>query len=235
MRPFLQIAMRSFFSLVYPSLCLNCEEELMDAGRWLCDPCLESLDFLNPRERCRRCFSMSSGRMCPECLGKEDPFSGVGAAFEYAGSACALVKKMKYGNYFFLAKTLAAFLVTQWAALDWPMPDLVVPVPLSFDRKLQRGYNQSELIARQFAQMINRPCRNLLKRRFGDYSQAGLSYRQRMQFDPGGFQFFGKGIEDRTILLIDDVMTTGRTLEQCGTALIGGFPKSLYGLAVCKA
>ena len=76
---------------------------------------------------------------------------------------------------------------------------------------------------------------HVLKRKSGDYSQAGLSKKQRMDLKGETFIFkTGHDLEDKVILLIDDVMTTGSTLRRCAEALQGGHPKSIYALVLCK-
>lgn len=207
----------SLLSLLYPPLCLSCEDALHDQDRLLCDHCSSLLELVDPSNT--------------ECL----PFSGVESAFEYLGPAAAMVKKLKYGGLAYLAKPLAAFLVTQWTNLDWPVPDIVIPVPVSWDRKMQRGYNQSALIGQEFAALMKCSYREPLERLVGDYSQAGLSHHQRTLLKESRFRLKNGGeVQDKIVCIIDDVTTTGKTLEQCGRVLLGGHPGKIYGLTVCK-
>ena len=74
---------------------------------------------------------------------------------------------------------MAAFLVAQLDRLGWPMPDAIIPVPLSFGRWLERGYNQSALLADEMGALLQCPVWNALKRKSGDFSQAALSLEQR--------------------------------------------------------
>jgi ComF family protein len=143
---------------------------------------------------------------------------------------------MKYAQQPYLAKGAAAFMVAQWANLEWPMPDIVVPVPMSFTHWLERGYNQSELLAKEIATLLDRPMVNALGRKSGDYSQAGLSISQRRSLE--GSRFYLRSnqlLYDKTILLIDDVITSGTTLNRCAEALMEGHPGVVYGLSFCKA
>ena len=70
-------------------------------------------------------------------------FHCIAAAFDYVGPAASLVKKLKYGNQPYLVKGMAGYLVAQFNELQWPFPDAIIPVPLSFSHWLERGYNQS--------------------------------------------------------------------------------------------
>lgn len=143
---------------------------------------------------------------------------------------------MKYGDQPHLAKGAGAFLAMQFIQLQWPIPDLVIPVPMSFTHWFDRGYNQSELLARQFAQIIGVPCQNGLKRHSGDYSQAGLTLTQRKELNSERFCLReNQNLTDKTILLVDDVMTSGSTLRKCAEVLFEMYPQSIYALTFCRA
>jgi ComF family protein len=125
--------------------------------------------------------------------------------------------------------------VAQFFRLDWPIPDVIVPVPISLTRWLDRGYNQSALIAKEMSTLLEVPALDVLKRRSGDYSQAGLSYAQRKTLSSNSFLLKKSlSIQEKTVLLIDDVYTTGTTLACSAEALCAGFPEHIYGLTLCK-
>ncbi|HSW86573.1 MAG TPA: ComF family protein, partial [Rhabdochlamydiaceae bacterium] len=110
-------------------------------------------------------------------------------------------------------------------------PDMIVPVPQSFSRGMMRGYNQSLLIAQQFGKLIDRSAHNVLKRRNNDFSQTGLNRQQRNQLRSDAFQWKKPiDLSSKTVLVIDDVMTTSSTLRRCGDVLQEGFPKGIYGM-----
>ncbi len=160
----------------------------------------------------------------------------VSAACEYIGPAATMIRLMKYGNQPELAQTAAAYMALQWVQLGWPRPDYIVPVPCSWLRRFERGYNQAELIARALGKMIDAPVNMSLKRRVGDFSQAGLSRGQRLQQSLNSFYLKNNDVfEGKTILLIDDVMTTGRTLNVCAEMLQCSFPSEIYGMTFCRA
>lgn len=124
----------------------------------------------------------------------------------------------------------------QFLQLEWPKPDLIVPIPLTFTHQLSRGYNQSLLLAEELGKILDIPVKSILKRKFGDYSQAGLSFKQRVALAENTFSLKDKNsIQDLTILLIDDVVTTGTTLKLAAEALQEGFPSHIYGMTLCKA
>ncbi len=228
----------SFRHLLYPSLCLNCEVVLRHPSHLLCADCLPLLILIDPKERCPRCFSSSycpEQRLCSECHRQQWILAKSAAAFDYAGPASAIIRKMKYGNQPYLAKDAAAFMVAQLIALEWPLPDLLVPVPISLTHWMTRGYNQSLLLAQHIAELIGRPVSDCLGRKSGDYSQAGLTRQQRLAFEGRTLFLKKEDLRDKVILLIDDVMTTGSTMNRCANILIEGLPSAIYALTFTRA
>lgn len=175
--------------------------------------------------------------MCHQCQGQVLIFNGLGAAFDYAGPAATLVRRLKYSSQSYLAKGMSAYLVAQLLRFNWPTPDILVPAPMTFTHLIQRGYNQSQLLAIEMGKILNRPVQDVLRRDSGDFSQAGLTKKQRMELKGDRFQLMkGKmSLQDKTLLLIDDVMTTGTTLKHCGQVLQDACPSMVYALTFCKA
>jgi competence protein ComFC len=230
---------KAFINLLYPPLCKHCQEILQNDSHLLCKECLCLLELIDPLERCPYCFSADVSheiQVCAPCMKKPPVLNGMAAAFDYAGPAASLVRKMKYTNQPYLAEGCAAYLGAQFLQLEWPMPDVIVPVPIAFTHLLERGYNQSLILSQEFAKIVQRPVQEALVRRSGDYSQAGLEKHQRIKLDGNTIELKKKQqLQDKTILLIDDVMTTGSTMRKCAESLLEDCPKSVYGIAVCRA
>ena len=201
--------------------------------------CAAQLDLIDPQERCPYCFSADydpKQRVCYPCYVEAPVFKRCAAAFDYQGPAASLVLKMKYANQPYLAKGAGAYLAIQHMNLHWPKPDLIVPVPLTLVHRISRGYNQSLLLAESLGNILKCPVQEVLCRRWLDYSQAGMSKAQRLKLEPDSFSLKKRiDIRDKVILLVDDVMTSGRTLNCCAETLYTGFPKAVYGLSLCKA
>lgn len=230
---------QSFLHLIYPPLCLHCSQTLPNGDHPLCQSCLSLMEMIDPTERCPLCFSADfqiERRICPECFRQIQFLDGIGAVFDYVGPAATLIKKMKYGDMPYLKTGLGAYLAAQFFRMEWPMPDIIVPVPMAFTHLLERGYNQSTLLAEGISSLIDRPMLEVLKRKSGDYSQAGLSRKQRMDLN-GETILCKKGfdLQDKIVLLIDDVMTTGSTLRRCAEVLQNEMPKNTYALVLCRA
>lgn len=228
----------SFVHLCFPSHCLYCGDELPPNDLVLCEHCAPLLELINSAERCSTCFNPLDNPflpICQHCCLYPSSYVKVAAAFDYEYVAAALVKRLKYGKISWLSKGMAAYLVVQFYSLNWPLPDAIVSVPLSFMRQLDRGYNQSALIAEEMGKMLNRPVWNILERRSGDFSQAALDFEQRRRLDAGSFLMQQEhSIQNKVLLVVDDVMTTGSTLERCAEALRRGEPSALYALTFCR-
>jgi competence protein ComFC len=229
----------SLKNLLFPALCLHCNEFLLDPDHPLCGHCLSLMTPLEPCERCPQCFSsaISTGySVCTQCMQTPPIFDGVAAVFDYAGPAATLIKRLKYSNKPYLAEGCGAYLAAQFLKLDWPLPDMIIPMPIAFTHLVVRGYNQSYLLAETFARLLQRPIVEALIRKSGDYSQAGLARSQRIKLGHTNFILKNRdSLEGKTLLLIDDVITTGASLNRCAESLAEAFPSKIYGLALCRA
>lgn len=229
----------SFLSFLYPPVCLHCRSEAGDANEHFCHTCSSLLQIIDPEERCPCCFSdhfCKVSNKCPECVRIASPIYRMAAAYEYMGPAATLIKKIKYGNQPYFTEGLGAAMAVQWTRLGWQTPDYIVPVPVSFSHWLERGYNQSFLLAEQVSKIIGAPVCEAIRRRSGDYSQAGLTRRQRLALEAGSFYLDNRKVDfsDKCLLLIDDVITTGSTLRKCAEVLLAGHPGRIYALAACR-
>lgn len=241
--PFIRHSLRklsqSLEDLIYPPLCLHCNTAICGETALFCPSCQLLLEMISPEERCPHCFSpdyVVSRHHCPHCIKRPPVLYRMAAVFDYVGPAATLVKKMKYSDQPYLAKGGGAFLAAQFLQLGWPIPDAVIPVPMAIMHWIDRGYNQSELLAQQFAEIMGCPMKNVLKRHSGDYSQAGLSLHQRKELSGERFCLKeNQPFHDKTLLLIDDVMTSGSTLRKCAEVLFASYPQSIYGLTLCRA
>lgn len=230
---------KSFLDLLYPPLCLHCNETLDHEDPLFCKECQSLLTPIDPIERCPYCFSPEFNltmKCCLRCIENPLLIDRIAAVFDYEGPAATLVKQLKYSGKTYLASGAGAYLASQYIALELPLPDVIVPMPIARLKKIERGFNQSKLLADAFAAIIHRPVMEVVMRRSGDFSQAGLDVDQRRQLDSSSFvlkpqtKLYGK-----TVVLIDDVMTTGTTLKCCSEALQAAFPESIYALTFCRA
>jgi ComF family protein len=201
---------QALLGLLYPPLCLGCEDRLpSDADATplpLCPTCLRSL----PRAE--------AGILTPRLA----RFPGGAAAFDRAaalwifdaaGALQQLQHTLKYGNRPTLGVQLGRLVGEAWHAGANPSPELVVPVPLHRRRRLERGYNQSERLATGIAEVLDAPVRaDLLARPRATRSQTALSQPERWQNVERAFALSEPhAVAGRRVLLVDDVLTTGAT------------------------
>lgn len=227
--------------LLYPPVCLECSETVRKGSDLFCDECQELLSVIEPCERCLYCFSQANlhptQQICRKCFRDPPLFNRVGSVFDYYGPAQTLIKHLKYANRPYLADGAGAFLAYQFYQLKWPKPDYIIPVPLSVTHLMTRGYNQAELLAKSLGKLLDCPVQNVLKRQNGKLNQTSLDRTHRILLEEGTFYLKRNShlIRDQRLLLIDDVMTTGTTLNRCAEALMEQCPNGIYALTFCRA
>lgn len=223
----------SLSHLLFPSKCLHCHLLIPPGSTFLCDSCNSLLEPISPEGRCLTCFHPIAGDefICKACKISPSPYDKIATVFDYQGPAASLIQCLKKGNQPYLAKGMGAFLAAQWIKLEWPLPDAIIPIPLSFIKWFERGYNQSLLLAEEVAIYLNRPVWKVLKREGGDFSQDSLSFEQRKCLSGQTFQLQSQyDLEGKTLLVIDDAAVTGSTLRCVGELLNKKKVASLYAL-----
>lgn len=234
-KKFLNTLKQAVLHVLFPMECQHCGDEMASTPSLLCVFCASLLEDIDPSHRCLFCFEESTSRPCASCQGSEKKRFEKAACFDYVGPIASLIKKMKYNNQPYLAKSLAPFLALQWTRLQWKKPDWILPIPLSWNHQWKRGYNQSTLLAQELSAFLQTPLLSCLQRHGFHTSQAKVSKEQRLQLSPLSFhvkeptKLFGS-----SLLLIDDVMTTGSTLQAAAEALMPYSPRCIQALVLCK-
>lgn len=153
----------------------------------------------------------------------------------FDGSLRQAIHRLKYASARDVVKPLAEMMIQFWR--ETPLPaDVVVPVPLHPHRQRERGYNQSMLLAQAFGSAAELAVADkVLFRRRNTVSQTTLDAEQRRENVSGAFECAPAAVQDRRVLLIDDVCTTGATLEACSVALKAGGARSVWALTLARA
>ncbi|WP_199720520.1 ComF family protein [Stagnimonas aquatica] len=155
---------------------------------------------------------------CPACQRKPRAFDAAFAAFRYAAPGRQALQGLKYSARFHEARWLADSLASALRQRQSPLPQRLIPVPLHRGRLLRRGYNQAQELARHLGKALDIPVAPSLARRLrATPDQIGLSAAQRRLNLRGAFAV-SAGIEGLHVALLDDVMTTGATLEELARA-----------------
>jgi ComF family protein len=204
-----------------PPRCPACGTIVRDDGAF-CQPCWFSLDFLSG-PCCAACnlpfeVDRDPDALCAECLAEAPPHDGVRAAVAYGETARALVLKLKHGRRIGMARVIASHL-----ARHAEPEALLVPVPLHRWRIWRRGFNQSALIAREVARRTGHVVRtDLVERRKATPMLGGLGREARARTLRGAFAVPSDRkpeLKGRTVLLVDDVYTSGSTAGACARVL----------------
>ncbi len=202
---------------VAPPLCVVCHEPSETLMCPACSAALQALRIQKPF--CRRCGTPLRGWQCPKCHGKTLQFDRARGVFLYTGPVAKVVEAMKYQGFRSLTRWMAremASVVPESEEIDG-----VVPVPLHPARVRERGFSQTQLLARELSQNLHIPFRPLLKRTRYTRSQTTLEPAERRKNLRGAFALTvpADEVEGKTWLLVDDVMTTMSTLNEAARPL----------------
>lgn len=206
--------------VLYPGgiKCIVCDAELGADNRYgLCETCRLPYN----ETYCSICGRQVPAQniVCDECKDETYAFTAARASFIYCDAAATLVHKLKYRDARYLAPVMAEFMVDTFYETDWQV-DAVTFVPLHIKRRRERGYNQSELLAQEVAARIGRECKPLLKKTVHTSHMVGLNKAQRKERIHGSFVLAEEAnCTDKSVLLIDDVLTTGATANECARVL----------------
>lgn len=217
--------------LLFPPRCIGCRRE----GAFLCPSCLKGLPVLR-EPFCLRCAQpLARGDRCGRCSQAPLEIDGIRATFLMEGAIREAVHRLKYQNLRALAPLLGDLMARYLES--WPIPcQVLVPVPLHPSRQRGRGYNQSFLLAQALGKGLRKPVesRTLIRTRPTASQAQAASAEQRRANVTGAFACRDARLAGAQVLLIDDVCTTGATLEACAVALKAAGVSSVWGLALAR-
>jgi ComF family protein len=232
---------RILLDVVFPRICCGCDERIVEQGRIVCSRCERAMRPLRSPV-CPRCGAedapLSAAGRCPLCPRGEIFFEAARAATLYAGPARAVVERLKYRARTEYADAIVPLMLRTFAEHYAQIPfDGVVPVPLHRTRRRERGYNQSELLARGLAQELALPVLSAsLVRTRPTPSQTRLGRQAREKNVRGAFEVrIPDSVAGKALLLVDDVCTTGATLNECARVLRAHGARIVCALSFCRA
>ncbi len=225
----LQSLWSALLDLIYPPRCVGCQRP----GPWLCADCLAAIEPV-PEPVCRLCGDMVlAGDLCPACRRHPLRIDGIRSVGLHRGPLREAVHGLKYKRQRHLAPVLAGLMAKRLQVAPLPA-DVLVPVPLHPDRQRQRGYNQAVLLAAALAGPAVPILAGSLVRTRPTGTQTHLGRDERMANMSGAFTCRNGDLAGKRVLLIDDVCTTGATLEACALACRQAGTLSVWGLTLSR-
>jgi ComF family protein len=243
------IFFRQLADIIYPPRCAVCSRFLWKGplvretgSPFFCPDCMADFHYV-ASPLCTICgqpFSseVTEDHLCEDCLRNRPFYEAAWAPYRYEGAILDGICRLKYGSKSFLADAFGPHLARfAEKRLDGSGPVLIMPVPLHPKRLRERGFNQSLLLARHVAGRLHGDLDflSLVRVRY-TRPQASLAKRERQGNVRGAFELKNQGaVKGKTILLVDDVVTTGNTLNECARMLKKGGAEKVFGLSLARA
>ncbi len=230
-------AIKSIKEILFPEkfTCLFCGREIFH-GELFCEDCRKEV-FYTGAEICEKCGRRTKERtaVCSYCRGRETYFSTARSPFVYKGAISALIKRMKFGGAKYVAEELVSDALYSFHSIGKEF-DFIAFVPMTEKGLKKRGFNQSELIARALSEKTGIEVKDVLSRKEGSADQVGLKRAEREKNVKGRFSLKDRrAVKDKRILLIDDVMTTGATVNEISRIFYNAGAAETCVLTLCCA
>ncbi|MDZ7626303.1 MAG: ComF family protein [Ignavibacteriaceae bacterium] len=222
----MKFSVKYIFDFFLPRFCPGCNKKLLTDDNPVCMDCLSSIliaDEIRLEDEYDRNFS--SSKIIKDFYSR--------FVFETDKTLQSVIHALKYQKKFKLGMFLGEILSEGIKTRNWQV-DLIVPVPIHPLKKVERGYNQSDYIVKGLSESLNIPySTKLIKRTRHTESQTKLKMKERAQNVADAFVVRNpKKIIGKNILLVDDIITTGATIQECGRALVKGGAKTVYACSV---
>ena len=232
------VVLETLGDLFFPRHCAGCAVAIRSG--WLCGDCSDLLIAVEP-PRCETCSRPYSGSLesfvCSNCRGKAFHFRHAVAVMQSRGVVRELIHRFKYGGETWLAGLLGQMLRQglRDARLIGKPFDAVVPVPLHPLRRREREFNQAEVLARDLARDQGWEFCDALQRTRYTVTQTHFDRRRRMRNLRDAFRVRrNAAVKGKRLLLVDDVLTTGSTLDECARMLLGAGAEAISALTVAR-
>lgn len=234
--------MRSATDLAFPPACRLCSRPFADSPADFCEPCSAHLAHQRESPYCPTCgstvapFELSDDR-CRECRHRRPKITGTVRVGRYDGGMATLVKAYKYDDRAELGPAFASWMVERVRSATWlSRVEAIVPVPTHWRRRIGRDCYPPDELARAVSIATGMPIAPILRRVKAGPHQIGLNYQQRVENIRGAFALTrGTKLTEARLLIIDDVKTTGATLDECAKVLQRGGAGELYAAVLTKA
>ncbi len=216
---------------LYPPTCGGCGSFGL---RW-CRDCDQLTHEVEP-PFCLLCGNpINHGETCPKCLERQPSFAALRSFTVYSGPIRQAIHRLKYRRDVGLGEALARPMIASLKKLNWSL-DVITSVPLGLVRFEERGYNQATLLARPVALCLHIPYSSrVLTRTRETRSQVGLTVDERRENMVDAFRADHGLIKGKSVLVVDDVATSGATLNECASALLDSGASKVYCFTLARA
>lgn len=235
---------QAILDLLWPRTCELCGHNVDRDGRYICCECIERIEFTAVSGCCRICGRSIEGLehefLCDDCIQIRPKFERAASAVHFDDEARHLIHRFKYRRALYLTKDLADWMEgVARSRLPLYSIDFIIPMPIVWYHRIKRGYNPSMELAATIAKRIDRKLLpNALSRKLFTRRQAGLSESERRKNAKGTFRYNKRKMSlmrGRTLLLIDDVMTTGATLSAAAETLKSAGAAHVFCLTIARS
>jgi len=220
-------ALQRFEAFFFPQLCIICDNPRQENNRWLCSPCLNTITSdMTTRNSCPRCSQNRDLRNCTCDLCWDYPFERIISFTDYTEKIQSIMHQIKYQGKRHLAYYMGQLCALHGTSSFLNECDMVVPIPLHWLRKQKRGYNQAEWFARGLLSGSNRQsllAGNVVYRARRTATQTKLDRANRRKNIADAFKLTSHGrsaVKGKSIILVDDVVTTGATTASAASVLL---------------
>lgn len=240
-RQIANFTLHSIIQLFWPAVCISCRKSVSESEKNLCQDCWDELIVCTGSDYCTRCGRDASGAgkiegSCPDCQGREICFDGIARAGIYDKNLRQMILAFKNGKT--ELDSILGFLAD--SALQGSVfrkeIDFFVPVPLHWTRTLARGNNQAKIVAGKLNHPSAKICTDLVRIRKTKTQPTMASAAARARNVSGAFAVrYGHKLTGRRICLIDDIKTTGATLNECARTLKEAGAAKVFALVLAVA
>lgn len=234
---FLNKVWKNIIDFIFPPFCAICNSTLKENEKVVCESCFQNIKFVEP-PFCKKCGKPLLKVRCENCRSNKFVFKKARVLGVYDGTLREIIHLLKYNRKLSLAKRLGKMMnLVLHTDNVLKGADMIVPVPLHQSRLRERGYNQCDCLSDSLSGSSKIPVfKKVLVRRRATKSQIKLEPEQRLKNVEGAFVVKDKKkVEGKKVLLVDDVMTTGSTLNACSDALLRGGADEVYCLTAAVA
>ena len=209
-----------------------CSKDLEEG--YICDSCEKEIKYIT--NGCVKCGGslIGDGDVCLECKKYERVFDKGFCVCEYDGKIKEKILKFKNHNGKFLYKPFAQMMLDKYKTLNLEI-DVIIPIPIHTNRRKERGFDQCELLVEKIAEYSGKVDMNVIYRKKDTPHQVGLNRENRITNLEDAFELCkGASVKGKDVLIIDDIFTTGTTIDECASFLKKNGASNIYFLCLAR-